>query len=255
MYQDALTALRRLHLKPKDAVVYLACLRASDGLFVHELVTQTKLKRSTIDVVLQRLLDMSFATRVKVGSRYKFFAQSPETILFRQEETTEAFRQLLPSLARLRGDTAKTEILFFEGKTGIREIHDDMLLKLKFAEGDEKQVVSFASNTHVMKAFPDIQKKFIDKRIKLGAWYRAIIPTSSVIASEFRTNPKDLREVKSIDEKSFPFKVIFEVYADSVMIFSPIHPFGGIVIRNEKIADSMRALFYLVWNLIGEEKV
>ena len=47
---------------------------------------------------------------------------------------------------------------------------------------------------------------------------------------------------------------MFETYADSVMIYSPNKPFGGVVIRNQKIADSMRALFYLVWNLLPDEE-
>ena len=63
----------RMSLKQKDTAVYLACLHFKEGLFVHEIVKQTQIKRSTVDVILQRLIDLNFINRVKVGGRYKFF--------------------------------------------------------------------------------------------------------------------------------------------------------------------------------------
>jgi len=59
--------------------------------------------------------------------------------------------------------------------------------------------------------------------------------------------------VKYVDEKRFPFKVTMEIYGDSIMILSPFKPLGGVIIENGKIADSMRSLFYLVWELLPED--
>lgn len=252
MFKDITGLFSRLGLKPKDTKVYLACLHHKDGLFVHEIVHETKIHRSTVDVILQRLTQLDFINRVKVGPRYKFFAQSPETILFKQEEIVGDLRTLLPMLSKIGATKEETEIRFFEGRDGIRQIYDDVLMRLKFAEGDSKQIVSFVSGTEALKSFPDMQKQFIDKRIRMGVWYRAVVPYTSITAREYAAHPPSLRDVRPVDEKSFPFKVTFETYADSVMIYLPVKPYGGVVIRNQRIADSMRSLFYLVWKMLPE---
>lgn len=252
MFKDVMTLFTRMSLKPKDTKVYLSCLHHKEGLFVHEIVKETRVNRSTVDVILQRLINLDFINKVKVERRYKYFAQSPETILFKQEEIVNDLRKVMPVLSKLGSQKEETEIRFFEGRDGIRQIYDDMLLRLKFAEGDSRQIVSFVTGTDSLKSFPDMQKQFIDKRIKSGTWYRAIIPHSSIHLSEYSNNPASFRAVKSVDDKKFPFKATFETYADSVMIYSPVKPFGGVVIRNQRIADSMRSLFYLVWGLLPE---
>lgn len=253
MFQDVSSALARLHLKPKDSAVYVALLKSREGLFVHELVSVTKIKRSTVDVILQRLIDLNFASKVQVGSRYRFFAQSPEAVLFRQEEAVSDFRALLPFLSRLGAPQEQTEIRFFEGRKGVRQIYDDVLMKLKFSEGDGRELVSFSSGADMLKIFPDMQKQFIDKRIRMGVGYRAIVPESALSAPEYRTDEKALRRIKAIDDQKFPFRVAFEVYADSVLIFSPRTPVGGVIIRNEAVASSFRSLFRLVWGLLPDK--
>lgn len=250
MFQDVLGLLGRMGLKPRDGAVYVALLHHREGMFVHEIVTQTKIKRSTVDVVLTRLQEVGFVQKIKTGARYRYLAKSPEAILFHQEQVTEDFKSMLPILTRLGSDTGETEVRFFEGAKGIAQIHDDMLLRLKFAEGDRRQLISFSSGADVMKLFPDMQKIFIDKRIKMGVPYRAITPMSAQRFHEYATDAKSLREAKFVDDKKFPFKATFETYADSLMICSYTKPVGGVVIRNMKIADSMRSLFTLVWSLL-----
>lgn len=252
MFKDVASLFSRLNLKPREIKVYLACLHHKEGMFVHEIVRETRIHRSTVDVVLQRLISLDFINKIKVERRYKFFAQSPEAVLFRQEEITEDLRKIIPLLGKLGQSSDKTEIRFFEGREGIRQIYDDILMRLKFSEGEGRQLVSFASGLNVVKTFPEIQKQFIDKRIKMGVWYRAIVPSTSTGAAEYKPDKKSLREIKAIDDRKFPFKATFETYADSVMIYSPIKPYGGVVIRNQHIADSMRSLFRLVWELLPD---
>lgn len=48
------------------------------------------------------------------------------------------------------------------------------------------------------------------------------------------------------------FQTEIAVYADSVMLYSPVKPIGGVIIRNEKTANSMRALFNMLWRLLPE---
>lgn len=253
MFQDVLQLLERMGLKEKDGKVYLTCLHYKDGLYVHEIVKYTKIVRSTVDVILERLEGEGFISKVKVGARYKYYAESAESILFKREKLLEDFKALVPMLSRLGTETGETEVKFFEGRDGILKVYEDILLQLKYAQGEGRQLVSFAAGADVMKVYPDIQKDFIDKRKKLGIWYRAIVAKSSDKVFEYVPHAPDLRDVRFFDDTKRPFHVAFETYADSVMIISPTKPFGGVVIRNPKIAESMRSLFYLVWDLLPEE--
>ncbi len=97
-----------------------------------------------------------------------------------------------------------------------------------------------------------MQRRFVEKRVKMGVWFRGIIPQDSADVFEYKKDKKYLRDVKHVDSKLFPFKATFETYGDYVMIYSPTKPYGGVVIHNQKIADSMRSLFYLVWHLLPE---
>ena len=252
MFQDVVTSLARFGLKNTDAKIFMALLHFKDGLYVYEIVAQTKLKRSTVDLVLKRLVADGYVSRVKVGKRFRFFAEKPEAILFRKEQAVTDFRELLPFIAKLGADKGETEIRFFEGVEGIRKIYDDVLMKLSLAEGAGRELLSFSSGAHVMRIFPDMQKAFIKKRVAMGVTYRAIAPQTSGKVPEWTNEQKDLRIVKYVDEKRFPFKVTFEIYADSILIYSPIRPVGGVIISNPRIADSMRSLFRLVWELLAD---
>lgn len=41
------------------------------------------------------------------------------------------------------------------------------------------------------------------------------------------------------------------VYGDSVAMYSLVPPVSGVIIRNDKIAGSLRAVFHLLWRRVG----
>jgi sugar-specific transcriptional regulator TrmB len=250
MFQDVVSLLGRFGLKDADAKVFLALLHFKEGLYVHELVRQTSIKRSSVDLILGRLISEGYAVRVLSGKRHKYFAKAPEQIFFQKEQALGDFREILPVLSRLGASKEETQVQFFEGAQGVRRIHEDILLRLKHAEESKKELLSFSSGQHLIKIFPEMQKAFINKRIKMGVWYKAIAPLSSKKIPEWTDSPQSLRAVRYIEEKKFNFEMQMEVYADSIMIYSPLKPVGGVVIHNARIASSMRSLFYLMWNML-----
>ena len=250
MKKDTLRLLIRLGLKDREARVYLACLGGRDGLFLHEIVQATKIIRSSVDLMARRLVGRGFLNRVKVGRRYRFFAQPPETLLFRQRQLTEDFERAVPMLAAIGGIPKESEIFFFEGAQGFRDVHQDALLSIKLATGTKKDVLAIASGTDSLRLFPDMQRAFIDKRVRNGSWYKAIAPLSSQSLPEYHSDPKALREIKYIADDRFAFRIEMQIYADSVMIYSPVTPVSGVIIRNERVADSLRSLFYVLWGMI-----
>lgn len=251
MFQDVIHSLSQIGLKDKDAQIYLLCLHHKAGLYVHEIVKETGIHRSTVDLALSRLVADGYINKVKVGPRYKYIAESADTVFAQKEQALGHFKELLPMLSKLGANKGETEVKFFEGRKGLEAMYADSLAQTKFAEGEKRHVFAFAHGAQTFKAFPEVQSRYIDKRVKAGVWYYCIAPQSSLqSAPTFTNDEKALREVKGVPDENFPFKVTMETYADSVMIFSPIKPYGGVVIRNAPIADSMRALHKLVWGLV-----
>lgn len=252
MHKDIMGLLGRVGLKDRERRIYIACLRHKSGLFIFEIARETRITRSTVDLTVRRLVQHGFLNKVKSGRRLRYFALAPEALLFRQKQLAEDLEQVVPMLANIGGEKKDMEILHFEGTEGLRRIHQDVLLHLRFAPPEKKDLLSFSSGANVMRIFPDMQKIFINKRIKLGSWYRAISTPESANVPEWTNNAKQLREVKYVSDKDFNWSMTTEIYADNVMIYSPMPPIGGVIIRNEKIADSMRALFYLMWRLLPD---
>ncbi|HEU0117898.1 MAG TPA: helix-turn-helix domain-containing protein [Alphaproteobacteria bacterium] len=254
MQKDIMDLLHRLGLKSREARIYMTCLSFKEGLFIHEIAKHTRITRSTVDLTARRLTQRGFLNKIKTGRRFRFFATAPETVLFRQKQLAEDLEQAVPMLSKIGGAKKDMEILYFEGAQGFRQVHDDALPQIKFASDQKKDLLSFSSGADSMRLFPNMQKQFIDKRIKYGSWYRVIAPTSSKNVPEWMDEPKALRAAKYIPDESYNFPIDIQIYADTVMLYSTTPPIGGVTIRNEKIANSMRMLFQLVWKSLPENK-
>ena len=250
MFQDVIYLLQNLGLKQNDAKVFVTCLHFKEGLFVHEIVKETKLKRSSVDLIIERLLAQGFLTKVKIGARYKYLAENPETLLFKQEQLLEDFKSLVPVLSKLGSTSSETEIKFYEGVEGLRQIYRDMFLKLKFASDSKRELLTVSHGAEMMRAIPDIYKVFIDKRIEESVPIRILAPQNASDVRGWENDPVELRSVKYFDSQQFPFDSNFEIYADSITISSLKKPIGGIVLTNPRIAESMRSLFNLLWSLL-----
>lgn len=251
MFQDTAHTLGRLGLKPVDIRILLTCMSKKEGHFIAALCKTTNIKRSTVYLSLKRLMDEGYVTKVRVGNRWKYYAESPESLVARHEMILEDLKDLAPFLKRLTSAQGQTEIKFYEGIDGIRKAFESILISMKFAvAGDEKNLLAFTSGVDVDRVFSDWQKQFIDKRIKLGAWYKVIAPESSKNLKHFKTDHKNLREGRYIPDKQFPFKIGLEICGDSVFIYSAVSPVGGVIIRNSQIAESVRVLFLYMWGTL-----
>lgn len=248
MFQDISQIFGRLGLKRPDVHVLMACLHHKDGLFVHEICATTKINRSTVYLSLKRLLAKNYISALKVGGRYKYFAEKPDAIIFQQEQLLEDLLAIKPILSKLGSQTGETEIRFFEGVAGIKQIYRDRLLKTKFSRNQE--ILSFSSGHDITKLVPEFESLVVRQRIKQRIGIRVIAPENSKSHSPWKNNKTEMRSVKYFDEKSYPFSVSLEIYGDSVAIYSPSKPVGGVIIRNAKISNSLRSLFNLVWALL-----
>lgn len=253
MFQDIVKTLEKIGLKPVDTRVYLALIGSKNGLFIAELCKATKIKRSTVCLSLARLVDFGYASKARVGQRWKYFSEHPKSLLARQESILGDLQEAVPFLSKIKLSDEKTEIKFFEGIDGIRRAYESVLVSLKFTEDKAKrEMLAFSSGLSVQNVFVNWQKDFINKRKKLGVPYKVIVPENSENVSYFNTDAGQLRDARIIRDDLFRFRIMLEIYGDSIFIYSPVSPVGGVIIHNAPIADSLRSLFWFVWRSLPE---
>lgn len=250
MHQDAFDALGNLGLKRDEAKVYMACLRNKGGLFTHEITKLTGIKRSTVDLIIRRLLTKNFLSSFREGPRRKFTAESPETILFDFQRGLEDFRGIIPMLLRLSTNTEQTRVTFHEGAKGIKAMFDDIILTYKNLPEKERTTCSISSGRDVERIQPRFRRQFIDRRVQNKIHVR-MIAVRNAPDQTWPSSKKDLRVSKMFDGKKYPFDIEFNIIEDKLMLISSYKPVGGITIQNKTIARSMQSLFNLVWDLLG----
>lgn len=248
MPSDISKTLAQLGFKEAEAQVYLLCLQNKQGLFVFEITKQTGIKRSTVNLILDRLSQKGFITYHIEGARKRFTAESPETLLFRFEDSLNDMRALIPLLHAVSGQDKKTKIRFFEGKSGIEKIHNDILLTLKIAKGLKRENLAIASGENVFELQPEHQKQFIDKRVKARIPLRWIAPASPLTREIDTRSRVEYRKMKFFNAKKYKFNIELDVYGDSVALMVLGNEPAGVIVENETLAESFRGLFNLLWD-------
>lgn len=245
MFESAKEILRRLGLKEDEVKVYMACLENKPGLFVSDLTRLTKIKRSTINLILDRLVKKGFVTYHLDGARKLFSAEAPETLLFQFEDSLNDLRSLIPLIRVATGSDSQSKVRFFEGKEGIEKIFTDALLTMKINKDPKKEILAISSGMDLLKTFPDHQKQFMEKRAKAGIPLRWIAPDSPV-AREL--NGRDLRTLKFFDGTKYKFNVEIDIYANKIALISLSKEPNGVIIENKELTASFKSIFNLIWD-------
>ena len=248
MPRDVKNALSQVGLKAGEVDIYLALLSNKQGLFVAEIAKTTGIKRSTVNLMLERLREKGFVTYHLDGARRLFSAESPEALLFRFENPLGDLRTLIPLLHATTGHDKKTKIRFFEGREGVETILNDILFTLKITRGSKREYLAISSGENVFETQPDHQKQFVDKRVKAGIPLRWIAPESSLVREMDKRSNVEFRKVKFFNAKKYKFTIEFDIYADKIALMTFGKNPTGVIVENETLADSCRGLFNLLWD-------
>lgn len=248
MPENIRKTLNRVGLKDPEIKVYLTCLENKQGLFVAEITKETGIKRSTVNLILDRLSEKGFVTYHLDGSRKLFSAESPETLLFHLEESLTDLRGLIPLLRITSGADKQTKIRFFEGKDSIEKIYHDILLTMKINRDPQKEILEISSGEGTFEIMPEHRKQFINKRIKERIPIRWLAPDEPISRKLDETSAKEFRKIKFFDSKKYKFNVEIGIYANKVSLVSLSKEHGGVIIENKSLAESFRSLFNLLWD-------
>ncbi len=250
MLEDIKKILAHLDLKESEIKVYLTCLGNKQGLFVSEIAKLTAIKRSSVNLVLDRLNKKGFVTLHLEGARKLFTAEQPEALLFRLEDSLNDFRALIPLLRATTGTDKKTKVRFFEGKEGIEKIFADILLTMKISRMQGKEILAVSSGKDIFEFLPEHQKNFINKRVKERIPIRWIAPDSKISRGLEKKSSAEYRKMKFFDSVKYHFNIEIDIYADKIVLISFGAGLSGVIVENKNLAISFGGLFNLLWDSI-----
>jgi predicted transcriptional regulator len=240
-----------LGLRPSDAKVLLACIQSKGGLSIKDATACTRLKRSTVVVILERLAKTGLVTYHYEGARRMFKGLNPEQLLFHIQQKEIDFKSLIPYLMKNMGEDLSAQVRFYQGKDGLNMIFNDMLLACRLLPESNREILTLTSGATLMRALPDHLPSFIRKRVKSRIALRWIGPDDKNLASLKFQATVNLRRMKFFDGKAYPFSIEIDVYANRVALIAFSKPdFAGFVIQQDEIAKSFRSIFELLWDFL-----
>lgn len=244
--------LQILGLSEKESAVYLAALELGPDT-AQNLAKKAGINRPTTYVQIESLKKKGLMGEVEQGKKTLYVAETPERLemlldLFEKDlqfKKTEVAR-ILPSLIEMfAGQGDRPRVRFFKGKEATAAITKEYL------NVKGKKIESLTNLDRVLDIFPKHPSDYTPKRIARGIKGYLIYTRQAGPLPELN-DPNKLREAKYISSERLPLLADINIFDDKVAISTYKEEPISIVIESKMIADTMRSVFYFIWN--GLEK-
>lgn len=239
--------LENIGFSEKKAKIYLAILELGYASVI-DIAKKTDIKRTTVYNILPELVSDGYVKKTSKNKKGLFFIEDPDLLKNNLEDKLDAISKALPEIKSLQNIFPfKPKITFYEGFSGIREIYNDTLNSLN--GGDI--ILSFTGITNFERLMShDISREYIESRVKKKIRARIIATRSSVMERWKENAPKELREIKIVDDSKYKFDGDIEIYGNKVALISYKENFIGVVIESKEINQMQRLAFEIMWNSI-----
>lgn len=241
----SIETLHNLGLSKDESAIYLAALELGESLPAH-LAEKSGVTRPLLYKLLPGLFEKGILSQTVKGKRRYLNAEDPEKLFEQKRSELKILEESLPELRLLlRIAGVKPKIVFYEGIEGLKRLYMDTLRR-------KEPILEFVS---IEKIHPDIElhskNYYIPSRINRRIPIKILVSgkTESELLN-LKSDPYALREVRTVDEKTFSIPLDCYIYGDAVSFAvyridsEPI----GIIIRSPEIATTMRSLFSFIWS-------
>lgn len=239
--------LQGLGFRDVEARVYLAILELGEAT-ASEIAKKTKLKRPSVYVILKDLIrqgQVSSYIRKKVT---RFISQSPESVVAHARERLHQVEISLPEFQALHkaGEkSGKPRIRYFEGVEGLITVMEESIA------GNDKTILVWADLDLSKKTFGDYYTDYTKMRVERNISVRAILEDNKVARAFKEKSVSEKAEARIIPAVNYDFNDEIQIYDDKVAIISH-HDQIGVIVENQAIANTQRAIFRLGWERAGE---
>ena len=240
--------LQHLGLSEKEARVYIASLELGADTAQH-IAQKATINRATTYVQIEALKKKGLMSEFEKGKKTLYVVESPDRLqsllrVFEKELDLkkDEIKRILPALLELAvGAKERPKVKFYEGPEGVQAIWEDFLkTKRKVIEG-------LVNRDEVSKLFPTYPKAYSSKRVEKGIRGN-IIYTSRKGPDPAYGDPAQLRTAKFISYEKLPLTADITIYDNKIALLTYKTNPIGIIIESKEIAESMRAIFYVIWN-------
>lgn len=231
-------------LNEKEAKIYLSSLELGQST-VQSIALKAAINRATTYFIIDGLMQRGLMSSFNKGKKQYFIAADPERfveILEKEKENIENkkdnLQKFLPQLKSLNNkQQGKPVVRYYDGKEGIAAMVDEFF-------NTEKVSVSMAYSVDaVNKVFSEKERlKWREKRVKRGIDTKVIYTFKN---GELPNIPKSNSARVPFDK--FPISCDIAIYDDKVRLASLGDRLSGIIIEDEEIAKSLKAVFELAW--------
>jgi len=239
MDKSLIQTFLNLGLTDKESKVYLSLVEIGTNV-VSRIAEKAKINRVTTYDILEKLKEKGFiSTFTKQKIKY-FSPTDPEIIANNFDQKTKAFKDSLPELKRLKGETAHPRIQYFEGLEGIKAIYEDTLHA-------KTEILNFSNSEEIRKIWPTYDSDYVTKRAKKKIHLKGVIPADEAGKKVRAEDPLYFREMRLITKDKYNFTNEINIYDDKVAIISFADELIGMIIESHEIAETQRAIFQMVW--------
>lgn len=240
MKENLATTLESLGLNPKEAKIYLSLLELNEG-HPSTISRKSGVKRPTTYVILEQLTKKGLVSHVKKNTGVLYRAVDPRKLIEEEKNKINALEDSLPELLSLGSKFGATpQMSVYEGQKGLVQIMEDTL------NSSETLLcwcdVDIATGTILSEYFPYYLRKKVERNIFL----KGIFTYNKAGLRHKKFQKEEFREVYLVPKEKFPFKNEINIYDDKVAIISHQDEIG-IIIQNQNIADSQKAIFNLAF--------
>jgi sugar-specific transcriptional regulator TrmB len=226
---------KKLGLDDKEIEVYLALLKLGKTT-AEKIKKETKIERTHIYKILERLADKNLITTIIENKTKHFIANSPKDLLLELKKTEKELSTLLPKLESLSQQVKyeETEVKIYRGKEGLEKLGEEFIQDLH-------DYIVFGEQGILQKLLPiyfeQFLKKIEEKKIKERVLVKEGIKTIKTRYSEIKYLPKEF---------DFPTSIIVSNNSTIIAIWSePLL----ISICNKEVADSYKNYFEILWKI------
>ena len=238
--------LKGLGYTDKEAKIYISLLTLGKG-SVQSVATQSGVKRPTVYIIIEALVENGLVSRVIGGKKRIYVALKPETLLAQTERLYTKVKECLPDLLSLveNKESKKVRTLYFEGISGIEKA-----LWYKMNELKNTEIFAFFGTTdlatgEMVKIFHEWNEELAKNDIKL----HSIAPKDRELQG-FREKERDYGFLnKIIDKNKYSSKLSVDITEEFVRILF-FKEKQALIIESKEFSATFKQIFKIVWGAI-----
>lgn len=245
----SLPSLQSIGMTITEANLYDALIRLGEA-SIADILSETKLKRSTAYKALYSLEKKGLLTSKDKNKKIHFQPTSPAKLLDLAdsyysilEKTRSDIQAILPSLTSAYTlSIQKPVIRMYEGIEGIKKANLEVL-------SEKQEILAYVyADEEIDKAMDKFWSRYYAIRKRDKIYVRSITPNNKAGIEYKKRDAEELRQTRLVPLEKFPINIEKNIVGNKVVFFSRREgTLMATIVENKMIADTERAIFELAW--------